>query len=101
MLIVHVNIHVKSQYIQAFKEATILNAKSSIREPGIARFDFIEQLDDPNRFMLIEVYRTAQDPAKHKEMDHYKEWRDKVEVMMVEPRTSIKFENVFPNNTGW
>lgn len=101
MYIVHVFIHVKEDQVETFKAATVENARNSIQEPGIARFDAIQQLDDPTRFVLVEVYRTAEDPAKHKETQHYKTWRDTVESMMAEPRASIKYSNVFPNENGW
>ncbi len=101
MYIVHVFIHVKEDQVEAFKAATVENARNSIQEPGIARFDAIQQLDDPTRFVLVEVYRTNEDPAKHKETQHYKTWRDTVESMMAEPRTSIKYSNVFPDENGW
>ena len=101
MLIVHVFVHVKPDQVEAFETATIENARSSIREPGVARFDVIRQQDDPTRFVLVEVYRTEQDPARHKEMAHYKKWRDAVAGMMAEPRTSVKYTNVFPNERGW
>lgn len=101
MYIVHVFVHVKEDCIDAFKKATIENANNSINEPGIARFDFIEQQDDPTRFVLVEVYRTADDPAKHKETAHYKKWRDTVADMMAEPRSALKFFNIHPNENGW
>ena len=101
MFIVHVFIHVKAEYVEQFKAATIENASNSIKEPGIARFDFIQQKDDPNRFVLVEVYRTEDDPAKHKETAHYLKWRDTVTDWLVEPRTSIKFDNIFPGDEGW
>lgn len=96
MFIVHVFVHVKKDQIEAFKTATIENASNSIKEPGIARFDVIEQQEDPTKFELVEVYRTVEDNAKHKDTAHYKKWRDTVETMMAEPRSSIKFNNVFP-----
>jgi quinol monooxygenase YgiN len=101
MYIVHVHVRVKPEYMQAFKNATIENARNSILEPGIARFDVIQQFDDPNRFILIEVYRTIDDPAKHKSTEHYKVWRDTVANMMAEPRQSEKYENIFPEENGW
>lgn len=101
MFIVHVFVHVKKDKIDGFKEATLENAKNSIKEPGIARFDVVQQQDDPTRFVLVEVYRTADDPAKHKETDHYKKWRDTVADMMAETRSSLKFFNVYPNEEGW
>ncbi len=101
MFIVHVYVHVKADQIDAFKTATLDNASNSVKEPGIARFDVIQQLDDPTRFELVEVYRTLEDPAKHKETAHYQRWRDTVADMMAEPRTAVKFHNVFPNENGW
>lgn len=101
MLIVHVFVHVKQDQIEAFKAATLENARNSVQEAGIARFDVIQQQDDPARFVLVEVYRTAEDPARHKETAHYATWRDTVADMMAEPRSSIKYGNVFPDETGW
>lgn len=101
MYIVHVYIHVKPEAVDDFITATIENARQSVQEPGIARFDFIQQIDDPQKFMLIEVYRTPDDPAKHKETSHYQAWRQTVEYMMAEPRTAVKFVNVYPDVEGW
>ncbi len=96
MLIVHVHVHVKPECVAAFKEATIANARESLKEPGIARFDLAQQQDDPTRFVLVEVYRTPDAPAAHKATSHYQTWRDTVEPMMAEPRSSVKFAGVFP-----
>ena len=101
MLVVHVHVHVKPEHVEAFKQATIANARESIKEPGIARFDFVQQQDDPARFVLVEVYRTPQAPAAHKETKHYATWRDAVAPMMAEPRSSVKFENLFPEDAAW
>ncbi len=101
MLIVHVFVHVKPEYVEAFKAASVENAQHSVQEPGIARFDVIQQMDDPTRFVLVEVYRTAEAPAAHKETAHYQKWRDAVAEMMAEPRSSIKYANVFPSDEGW
>ncbi len=101
MNIVHVHVHVKPEYVEAFKEATIQNARQSVREPGIARFDVIQSTEDPTRFILVEVYRTPEDPARHKETTHYKVWRDAVADMMAEPRSSIKYTNIYPDDSGW
>ena len=101
MLIVHVFVHVKADQVEAFQAATIENARNSLQEPGIARFDVIQQQDDPTRFVLVEVYRTPQDPGRHKETSHYQKWRDTVAEMMAEPRSSIKYVNVFPDEAGW
>jgi len=101
MLIVHVFVHVKPDKIEAFKEATLENARNSMQEPGIARFDCIQQKDEPARFVLVEVYRTADDPGRHKETAHYQKWRDTVADMMAEPRTSVKYSNIFTDEDGW
>ena len=101
MLVVHVFIHVKSDQVEAFRNVTLENARNSIQEPGIARFDIIQQQDDPTSFVLVEVYRTPDDPARHKETAHYQKWRDTVADMMAEPRTSIKYTNVYPDEHGW
>jgi len=101
MLIVHVHAHVKPEFVEAFRQATVENARNSVQEPGVARFDVLQQMDDPTRFILVEVYRTPDDPARHKEMAHYQTWRDAVEKMMAEPRTSVKYGNVFPEDKGW
>jgi quinol monooxygenase YgiN len=101
MLVVHVHIHVKPEYVEPFKAATVANARESIQEPGIARFDCSQRQDDPTRFVLVETYRTAEAPAAHKETKHYLAWRDAVAPMMAEPRTSVRFENVFPDDANW
>ena len=101
MVIVHVFVHVKSDRIEEFKSASIENARNSIEEPGIARFDVIQQQDDPSRFVLVEVYRTTDDPARHKETPHYQKWRDSVEEMMMAPRQSDKYQNIYPGEEGW
>lgn len=101
MLIVHVFARVKPDQIEAFKKATLENARNSVEEPGVARFDVIQQQDDPTRFILVEVYRTKDDPARHKETPHYQKWRDAVSDMMAEPRTSIKYTNIFPDDRSW
>ena len=101
MFVVHVHVHVKPESVEAFREATIENARNSVQEPGIARFDVIQQLDDPTRFVLIEVYRTPDDPGEHKKTPHYQTWRDTVVEMMAEPRSSVKYDNVFPVDKGW
>ena len=101
MFIVHVFVHVKSDKVEEFKSASMENARNSVKEPGIARFDVIQQQDDTSRFVLVEVYRTADDPARHKETQHYQKWRDTVEDMMAEPRRGIKYQNIFPGESGW
>ena len=101
MLIVQVHVQVKPAFVEAFREATIANARQSVREPGMARFDVLQQADDPARFVLVEVYRTAEAPAQHKETAHYQTWRDTVAEMMAVPRTSVRYANVFPEDRGW
>ena len=101
MNIVHVHVHVKPEFVEAFKQATIENASNSVLEPGIARFDVIQQSDDPTRFILVEVYRSAEASVAHKETAHYAKWRDTVADMLAKPRQGIKFTNVFPEDAGW
>jgi len=101
MFIVHVFVKVKAQKIEAFKAASIENARQSVKEFGIARFDVIQQKDDPTRFVLVEVYRTSEDPVRHKETAHYQKWRDTVVDMMAETRNAIKYTNIFPDEQGW
>jgi quinol monooxygenase YgiN len=101
MLIVHVHVRVKPESVAEFRQATIENARASVLEPGIARFDVVEQLDDPARFVLIEVYRTAEAAAAHKETAHYAKWRDAVASMMAEPRQGVKYNAVFPDANAW
>ena len=96
MLIVHVDVQVKPEYVEAFRLATIENARASIQEPGVARFDVVQQVDDATRFVLIEAYRTPEASAQHKETAHYMKWRDAVAEMMAAPRASVKFLPVFP-----
>lgn len=101
MLVVHVQVRVKPDAIDAFKQATLANARASVKEKGIARFDVVQQQDDPARFVLVEVYRTPEAPAAHKETAHYAQWRDAVASLMAEPRSSVKFANVFPDDQDW
>ncbi|GIK38559.1 MAG: hypothetical protein BroJett011_23920 [Chloroflexota bacterium] len=101
MFIVHVHVYVKLEFVDAFRAATIENARNSVQEAGIARFDVVQQLDDPSRFVLVEVYRTPDDPARHKETAHYKKWAETVAPMMAEPRSSVKYANVYPDEAGW
>jgi (4S)-4-hydroxy-5-phosphonooxypentane-2,3-dione isomerase len=101
MLIVHVHVQVKPESVEEFRLATIENARASMQEPGIARFDVVQQQDDPNRFVLIEVYRTPDAAAAHKETAHYAKWRDAVAPMMAAPRSSMKYAAVFPDPQGW
>ena len=101
MLIVHVHVHVKPEAVEAFRAASLENARASVGEPGIARFDVCQQADDPTRFVLVEVYRDADAPAKHKETAHYAAWRDAVAPMMAEPRRSVKYTNAYPTDEAW
>jgi quinol monooxygenase YgiN len=101
MLIVHVDVHVKPEFLEAFKAATLENARNSVQEPGIARFDVIQDQADPAHFVLVEVYRTVEDTVHHKETAHYTTWRDAVAEMMAVPRTSVKYANLFPAEAGW
>ncbi|MBK7317393.1 antibiotic biosynthesis monooxygenase [Candidatus Villigracilis affinis] len=96
MNIVLVHVHVKPEFVEAFKQASIENASNSVKEDGIARFDVIQQNDDLTRFILVEVYKTAEASAAHKETAHYAKWRDTVAEMMAEPRQGIKYTNIFP-----
>lgn len=103
MYIVHVFCHVKPEYLEEFKALCLDNARNSVQEPGVARFDVIQQADDPTRFVLVEVYRTPDDPAKHRETAHYQRWAAAVadKEMLVEPRSKIVYANVFPGDEGW
>lgn len=101
MFIVHVFIQVKPDQIEAFKAASLANAHSSLQEPGVARFDIVQQQDAPTRFVLVEVYRRPEDADRHKETTHYATWRDAVAGMMAEPRYSVKYTNIFPDEDGW
>ena len=100
MLIVHVFVHVKPDSVDAFAAATLENARNSVQEPGVVRFDVVQQDDDPARFLLIEIYRTPQDPGRHKETTNYAAWRDAVEPMMAEPRRSVKYHALFPDEAA-
>lgn len=101
MFVVHVHVNVKSQFVEAFKEATLENASSSVNEPGIARFDVLQQEDDHTCFVLVEVYRSVEASTAHKETAHYLKWRDAVAEMMAEPRKGIKYSNLFPEDSKW
>ncbi len=101
LLAVHVFVHVVPHAVEAFREATLANARESVKEPGVARFDVLQNPADPTRFVLVEVYRTPEAPAAHKETAHYLAWRSAVEPMMAEPRTSVKYHTVFPPDAGW
>jgi (4S)-4-hydroxy-5-phosphonooxypentane-2,3-dione isomerase len=101
MLIVHVHVHVKQESVEAFRQASIENARNSVQEPGIARFDVIQNAAEPARFVLVEVYRRADARGEHRKTAHYAKWRDAVESMMAEPRHGIEYQSVFPGDEGW
>jgi quinol monooxygenase YgiN len=101
LIIVHVHAHVKPEAVEAFRAASLENARQSVREPGVARFDVLQAADDPTRFVLCEVYRTPAAPAAHKETAHYRRWRDTVADLMAEPRASTRYTAVFPDDAGW
>ena len=101
MIVVHVHVHVLPEHIEAFKQATIVNATNSLREPGIARFDVVQGVDDATRFVFVEVYRDRDAQAAHKETPHYHAWAEKVEAWLAEPRTRVMYHNVFPADEGW
>jgi autoinducer 2-degrading protein len=101
MLVVLVHVRVLAESIEGFKIATQANAAASRKEAGIARFDLIQQVDDPSKFVLVEVYRSNEASLAHKEMAHYKTWRDTVAPMMAEPRAGVKYASVDPPDPGW
>src|SRR5438105_4857979 len=101
MQVVHVHVQVKPESIEAFRQATVENARNSVHEPGIARFDVIQDASNPAHFVLIEVYRNSDAPGQHKATAHYQKWRDAVADMMAAPRTSAQFRSVFPDDEGW
>lgn len=101
MFIVLVYIHVKEESIQDFMQASNENAEASRREAGIVRFDLIQQADDPTRFILIEIYRTEEDPARHKQTAHYRKWRETMAPMMAEPRRGIRYKIISPVEEAW
>ena len=101
MVILHVHVHVRSEHLDAFREATLENARNSIREPGVLRFDFVQQADDPARFVLVEVYRDESAIEAHRQSAHYAKWRDLAEPMMAEPRRRTLFKAVFPEEENW
>jgi quinol monooxygenase YgiN len=101
MYIVHVFIKVKPEAVEEFKLASLDNAANSLKEPGVARFDLIQEVDDPTRFVLLEVYRTKNDAALHKDTAHYNRWRDIAEPLMSEPRSRIIYTNIHPADGDW
>lgn len=101
MIVVHVHVAVKADCVEAFEAATTQNAEASLREPGVARFDVIRSIEDPTKFVLVEVYKTDDAPARHKATAHYAAWRDAVADMMAAPRSSIKYVDLYPQPARW
>ena len=102
MLVVHVHVRVVPQRVQEFLAATVVNAKASLGEPGVLRFDVIQDPADPAHVVLVEVYRDDAAADAHKQTPHYAAWRDVVAEMMAEPRASGRFAAVFPDGAeGW
>ena len=101
MLILLVNIHVLPQSIEEFRAATLENARQSREEPGIARFDFVQDTEDSNRFSLWEVYRDEEAAAAHKATAHWAKWTETVAPMMAEPRTRTWYKSVYPGDEAW
>ena len=101
MLVVHVHVQVLPAQVDAFIAATRQNAAESLKEPGVARFDLVQQADDSTRFVLVEAYKTADAPARHKETAHYAAWRDAVAPMMAGPRGSLRFQSLYPDEPRW
>jgi autoinducer 2-degrading protein len=99
LVIVHVQ--VKPDAVAAFRAATLENARHSVKEPGVARFDVVQSVEDPTRFVLLEVYRSPDAPTAHKATAHYARWRDGVADLMAAPRTSARYVNLFPDDPGW
>ena len=101
MLIVHVFVQVLPGREMDFCQASLANAQASLLEPGIARFDVVQQADDPTRFVLVEAYRDDSAPAAHKETAHYKAWREAVEPWMAVPRSAVKYREIHPQAQAW
>jgi autoinducer 2-degrading protein len=97
--VVLVHVRVQPHLVEAFSVATLANARESVKEPGVARFDVVQGIDDPARFVLIEAYRGPAGAAAHKQTAHYQQWRDTVAAMMAESRTSTKYLNVTADAT--
>jgi autoinducer 2-degrading protein len=96
-----VNVHVRADAVEVFRAASLVNASESRKEPGVVRFDVIQEAEDPTRFVLIEVFRSVAAAAAHRETEHYLRWRDIVNPLMAEPRASKKYLNVSPDAAGW
>jgi (4S)-4-hydroxy-5-phosphonooxypentane-2,3-dione isomerase len=96
VFVVHVHVRVRSEWVDRFLTASLANAEASMREPGVLRFDVIQDQADATHVVLVEVYRDVDASAAHKETQHYATWRDAVAEMMAAPRESTKFSVVFP-----
>lgn len=94
--VVLVDVHVTHEAIDLFRAATLANASASLCEPGVVRFDVVQETKEPSRFVLIEVYRDTASAAAHKNTAHYQTWRDTVAPMMFVPRTSRTFTSTTP-----
>jgi len=101
MLIVHIHVRVKPEHIEAFTAATVENAAHSVQEPGIARFDVVQQADDPTRFVLVEAYRGLEATVHHKATAHYHAWAETVAHMLAEPRSRVVYANIYPAGQDW
>lgn len=96
MIVTCVYVHIKPEAEKDFIEASVLNHRGSVKEPGNLRFDFIQQADDPTRFMLYEAFESEAAITAHKNTVHYLKWRDTVKEMMAEPRYGIKYKVIGP-----
>lgn len=101
LLIVHVDVAVVPDRLEEFLAATLVNAAASRQEPGVVRFDLIADRADPSHVVLVEIYRDEAAAAAHKDTAHYATWRDTVAPMMARPRTSVKYVNHSPDDSGW
>lgn len=97
--VVLVQVHVQPHLIEAFRLATLANAQESVKEPGVARFDVVQDIDNPAHFVLMEAYHGPAGAVAHKQTSHYQKWRDTVASMMAQPRTSTKYLNVTEDAT--
>lgn len=98
MIVSCVYIHVKPDSVDRFIEVTTENHRGSVKETGNLRFDIIQQVDDPCRFMLYEAYESETDAADHKTTSHYLNWRNQVNDLMAEPRYGVKYNIIEPND---
>ena len=99
MIVTCVHIHVKSEWISSFIEASTENHLEAVKEPGNLRFDFVQQSDDPTRFMLYEAYEDEEAAAAHKKTQHYLKWRETIQDMMAEPRYGVKYNILQPQGS--